>query len=121
MTMTLQLWWPAVVLAAILLIDAAISLAPPKFVRDCLTGVRFPRDWWWTLIVIKATAAAGLVAGIWMPGVGFAANVGVVLYFVCAAVAHLRARFLGTAFWLNCLGMLVLSIVVLVLGYAHLR
>lgn len=107
-------WWPTVVLAVALTADAGMSLRPPRFIRDCLDGVRFPRDWWWTLVVIKLVAAAGLLAGLWVPGVAFAANVGVIAYFVCASVAHVRARFLGQAFWLNCLGMLAFSAVVLV-------
>jgi hypothetical protein len=37
---------------------------------------------------------------------------------VSAAAAHIRARFLGQAFWLNCLGMLVLSLAVLVIAGA---
>lgn len=53
-----------------------------------------------------------------MPGAGIAANVGVVVYFLAAAASHLRARFLGPAFWVNCLGMLLLSIAVLVLSLA---
>ncbi len=110
--------WLTVALAAVLLGDALMSLRPPVFIRDCLDGVRFPRDWWWILVVIKLVAVAGLVAGLVVPGVGVAANAGVVAYFVCAAVAHLRARFLGSTFWVNCLGMLTLSVAVLVLSYA---
>lgn len=117
MTLIPDPWWPSAVLALGLLTDAMLSLRPPKPIRDCLDGVRFPREWWWTLVVIKVLAAAGLVAGIWLPGVGFAANVGVVVYFLCAAASHLRARFMGTSFWLNCLGMLALSIAVLVVSY----
>jgi putative membrane protein len=37
----------------------------------------------------------------------------VVVYFLCAVVAHIRAHFLGREFWLNCLGMLALSLVTL--------
>lgn len=107
------IWWLPVALAIALLADAAMSVRPPRFIRDCLDGVRFPRDWWWALIVIKALAAAGLIVGIWLPGVAFAANVGVIAYFVCAAAAHIRARFFGQAFWVNCLGMLALSVAVL--------
>ncbi len=110
-------WWPQAVLAAVLLGDALLSLRPPAFIRDCLDGVGFPREWWWTLIVIKLLAASGLVIGIWAPGVGAAANVGVVAYFLCAATAHLRARFLGTAFWVNCLGMLAMSIAALAISF----
>ncbi|RGE19633.1 DoxX family protein [Leucobacter sp. wl10] len=110
-------WWPQALLAAVLLADALLSLRPPRFIRDCLDGVRFPRDWWWTLIVIKLLAVAGLFAGVWIPGLGLAANVGVVAYFLCAVAAHLRARFLGSAFWINCLGMLFLSVGALLLSY----
>lgn len=110
-------WWLPATLAAVLLFDAAASLRPPRFIRDCLDGVGFPREWWWTLIVIKTLAVIGLIVGIWVPGVALAANTGVLVYFVCAAVAHLRARFTGASFWLNCLGMLALSIVVLVFSF----
>ena len=118
MSLTPDLWWPPAVLALVLFIDAALSLRPPKFIRDCLNGVGFPREWWWTLIVIKTLAVIGLIAGIWIPGIALAANTGVIVYFMSAAVAHIRSRFLGQAFWLNCLGMLALSIAVLVLSFA---
>lgn len=72
------LWWPPAVLALVLLSDAAMSMRPPKFIRDCLDGVGFPRDWWWTLIVIKTLAVIGLIMGVWVPGVAFAANIGVI-------------------------------------------
>lgn len=111
-------WWVPAILALVLLGDAVMSLRPPAFIRDCLDGVGFPRDWWWTLIVVKLLAAAGLIAGIWIPGLALAATIGVIAYFVSAAAAHIRARFLGQAFWLNCLGMLVLSMAVLVIAFA---
>ena len=116
MTLLPDAWWPAALLALVLFVDAAMSIRPPQFIRDCLTGVNFPREWWWTLIVIKTLAVVGLIAGIWMPGVAFAANVGVIVYFCSAAAAHIRARNTGPAFWINCLGMLALSIAVLVLS-----
>lgn len=113
-------WWPQAVLAAVLLGDALLSMRPPAFIRDCLNGVGFPREWWWTLIMIKLLATAGLVAGIWIPGVAFSANLGVIVYFICAVAAHLRAGFLGSAFWLNCLGMLALAVAALALSYLPL-
>ncbi|WP_374947533.1 DoxX family protein [Agreia sp.] len=117
MTLLPDPWWPTALLALVLLADAAMSIRPPRFIRDCLDGVNLPRDWWWILVVIKTLGAVGLIAGVWMPGVAFAANVGVVAYFCCAAVAHLRARNTGQAFWINCLGMLALSIAVLALSF----
>ena len=116
MTLLPDVWWPTALLALVLLVDAALSIRPPKFIEDCLNNVNFPREWWWILVVIKTLAVVGLIAGIWMPGVAFAANVGVIVYFCSAAAAHLRARNTGQAFWVNCLGMLALSIAVLVLS-----
>lgn len=107
--------WPSLLLAAILLGDAALSLKPVPFIKACLSGVKLPQDWWWALIVIKCLAATGLIAGLWFPGVGIAAMVGVITYFCAAAAAHIRAHFLGSAFWLNCLGMLAFSTAVLAL------
>lgn len=111
-------WWPTAILAAVLLGDALISIRPPVFVRDCLNGVKLPSDWWWSLILVKLLAVAGLLVGIVVDGVGLAANVGVVGYFVAASIAHVKARFTGSSFWLNCLGMLTLSLAVLVYTYA---
>lgn len=109
--------WLPWLLAAALLADALLSLRPPKPIRDCLDGVGLPRDWWWILIVIKVLGAAGLVVGTWVPGIGVAAATAVVVYFVCAAVSHVRARFLGRALWVNCMGMLLFSVAVLVIAY----
>lgn len=110
-------WWPTALLAAVLFGDALMSIRPPQFIRGCLEGVKLPQDWWWVLIVVKLLAVAGLLAGLKYPGIGVAANVGVIVYFVCAAYAHYRADFLKQEFWLNCLGMLGLSVGVFVLSY----
>lgn len=117
MVITPDPWWPTAVLSLVVLGDALLSVRPPRFIRVCLDGVGFPRDWWWTLVVIKLLAAAGLAVGILVPGVGLAANVGVVAYFLVAACAHLRARFLKREFWVNCLGMLFLALAVGVVSY----
>lgn len=103
-------------LAAVLAGDAAMSIKPPKFIRDCLNGVNFPKDWWWSLIVIKSLAALGLVRGTAKnsPQMTTATSTGVVAYFACAIFAHVKAKFLGKEFWLNCLGMTALSTTVLV-------
>ena len=109
MTLTPDPVWLTLVLAAAVLVDVLLSLRPPAFIRQCLDGVGFPREWWWTLIVIKSLAVAGLVIGLFVPGIGLAANAGVVADFGCAAAAHLRSQFFGSAFWINCLGLLTLA------------
>lgn len=117
MTLLPDPWWASAVLATALFLDALVSLRPPKGVQQCLNGVGFPRDWWWTLIVIKLAGATGLVIGIWVPGFGLATNAAVVCYFLAASYAHIRAKFLGRAFWVNCLGMLLLAVLALLLGF----
>ncbi|MDU0479589.1 hypothetical protein QVA66_10095 [Staphylococcus chromogenes] len=105
--------WPSFVLATVLLGDAILSLKPAAFIAACLTGVRIPKNLWWALIFIKCLAATGLIVGIWFPGVGIAAMVGVIAHFCAAATTHIQAKFLGSEFWANCLGMLALSLAVL--------
>lgn len=116
MTLLPHVPWLVIILAVVLLGDAVLSLRPPTFIQRCLDGVGFPRQWWWVLVVVKMTAAIGLIVGLWVPGVAAAANVGVLLYFSCAAAAHIRARFTGKEFWVNCMGMLLLAFTVLVVG-----
>jgi len=70
-------WWvPPGLLATVLLVDVALSTRPVHFIRDCLHGVRFPEEWWWDLLVVKALAAAGIITDIWIPGLAFAAKSG---------------------------------------------
>ncbi|MFE9387931.1 DoxX family protein [Streptomyces sp. NPDC006784] len=111
--------WPIVVLLVIQAADAAILLHPPKFIVDCLESVGFPRDWWWALSMAKAASVVGLTAGIWIPGVAMTTTAAVIVYFILAAAAHIRARALTTTFWVNCLGMLLLSVAVLVVSFVR--
>lgn len=69
---------------------ATLAKAPPIVAN--ITGVGWPEDRLWVLAVLKLTGAVGLVAGVWVSGLGTAAAVGVVLYFVGAIVFHLRVR-----------------------------
>lgn len=109
--------WPVIVLAVILFGDALASIRPPAVIRDCMIGVGFPLDWVWALVWIKLVACAGLLVGLAEPGVGVAATAGVIAYFLAASVAHVRARFLGSTFWVNCLGMLAVSVGVLLVSF----
>lgn len=114
MTLIADPWWPVAVMAAIVLVDGGLTFAPPKAIANCLDGVGLPRDWWWVLAVVKFLAAAGLIAGFWIPGVGLAATAGLIAYFLTAAAAHIRAGYIGRDFWLNCLGLLTLNVLILI-------
>lgn len=109
--------WPAIGLAIILFADGLLTFRPPRFIAACLNGVGFPREWWWVLALVKFLAASGLMAGVWVPGIGLAATAGILVYFLVAAAAHLRARYVGVDFWLNCLGMVAITLLVLVFSF----
>ncbi len=102
--------WPLLVLAAIQLGDAAACVKPMAFIAACFDDVNFPRRFWWVFTPIKLTAAVGLVVGVWVPEIGLAACLGLVLYFVLAMGAHVRARDFGRNFFVNAIGMFVLSV-----------
>ena len=101
--------WPLIVLAVIQLADAAFCVRPLSFVRDCLVDVNLPRRYWWMLTPIKLAAAAGLVIGVWVPEIGLAACLGLIVYFLLAIGAHVRARDFGRNLFVNATGMLLLS------------
>jgi hypothetical protein len=59
---------------------------------------------------VKFAAAAGLVAGIWIPGLGLLTTSCLVLYFVVAISMHIRARDFGRNLFVNATGMLVICV-----------
>jgi|SRR3712207_358235 hypothetical protein len=64
-----------------------------KFVLTTADKVGVPRSWMTVLGSLNAAAALGLLVGlIGVPLIGTAAAIGLVLYFVGAVIAHLRAR-----------------------------
>lgn len=104
--------WPVVLLALVQLGDGVLCLRPVRFVRECFEGVGFPREWWWVTPPVKFAAAAGLVAGVWVPWLGVVAVWALVLYFLVAILTHVRARDFGRNLFLNAAGMLVICVLV---------
>jgi hypothetical protein len=102
--------WPLVVLAAIQLGDAVACVKPLTFVAECFDDVNFPRRFWWVFTPIKLTAAVGLVVGVWVPEIGLATCLGLVVYFLLAIGAHVGARDFGRNLFVNAIGMLLLSL-----------
>lgn len=66
-------------------------VAAPWVLRNS-TEVGVPRSWLPWLAALKAAGGVGLIAGFWLPLIGFAAAVGLVLFFVGAVGAHVRAK-----------------------------
>lgn len=97
-------------LAATLLFSGRGKLAHDPAQMKTMSGVGFPEDRVWLLASAEIAGALGLVVGLFWWPIGVAAAIGVVLYFVGAARAHLRKRYPGA----------VAPIVVLVVAVAAL-
>jgi uncharacterized membrane protein YphA (DoxX/SURF4 family) len=82
----------AVLLAVILLGSAAAKLTRYEQVVTTLTGVGVPIEWFPRLASLEIAAAIGLVVGLFVPAVGVAAAIGVILYFIGAVRFHVRAH-----------------------------
>ena len=60
-----------------------------------LTDYGIPRSWWPWLATAKAMGAAGLLAGLFVPVIGVAAGIGLILYFAGAVITVARAQRYG--------------------------
>jgi hypothetical protein len=100
-------WWPLAALALVQVGDAVMCRKPVPFIRQCLVDVGFPQRYWWVLPPLKVAAAAGLVVGIWFRPLAILTSAALVLYFLIALTAHLRAADYGRNLFLNCTGMLL--------------
>ncbi|SDE47765.1 DoxX family protein [Glycomyces harbinensis] len=67
-------------------------LTKAPFVVEPLTDYGVPSSWWPWLGAAKAAGALGLLVGLFVPVIGVAAAVGIILYFTGAVVTVLRAR-----------------------------
>ncbi|MGW1912201.1 DoxX family protein [Streptomyces sp. NPDC002076] len=72
--------------------SGAVLLMRAQWIVKALTDYRVPRSWWTLLGVAKAAGAVGLVVGLFVPVIGVAAGIGLVVYFLGAAVTVARAR-----------------------------
>lgn len=100
--------WPVIVLAIIQFGDAILCIKPAAFVAACFEDIHWPRRLWWMMAPIKFGAAAGLIAGIWIPYLGAVTALALVAYFVVAIAMHVRAHDFGRNLFVNATGMLIL-------------
>ncbi|MBB4687124.1 DoxX family protein [Amycolatopsis jiangsuensis] len=82
----------AVVFAAVLIASGAGKLAGAKQIVENLTRVDVPRKAFPPLAACEFAGAAGLIAGIWVPALGIAAAIGVLLYFLLAVARHVQKK-----------------------------
>ena len=103
-----------IVVAAMMALSGVMKLRhDPKVVHVVHEVIGVPLKYFPLMAACLFAGALGLVLGIWWPLVGIAAGVGLVVYFVGAAVAHLRVgdvKGMGSASV-----MLILSVAALVL------
>ncbi|MEV4544721.1 DoxX family protein [Micromonospora echinaurantiaca] len=109
--------WPVILLAVISFGDGLLCLRPVAFIARCLEDVHWPRRYWWVLSPVKFAAAAGLIAGIWVPYLGLITSAALVLYFIVAIALHIRARDLGRNLFVNATGMLIVCVFTLVASF----
>jgi uncharacterized membrane protein YphA (DoxX/SURF4 family) len=80
-----------IVLAAIVTFSGIGKIRhDPHIVQVIHEVVGVPMKYFPLLAACEFAGALGVVLGIWWPFVGVAAGIGLVLYFVGAAVSHLR-------------------------------
>ncbi|MFJ9370575.1 DoxX family protein [Nocardia sp. NPDC101769] len=63
-----------------------------QFVVDPLVEYGVPKGWWNWLALTKSAGALGLITGFFVPAVGVAAAVGLIVYFAGAAATTIRAH-----------------------------
>ncbi|MBZ2199055.1 DoxX family protein [Occultella gossypii] len=102
--------WPVVLLALIQIVDGAMCIKPVAFIAKCFDAVHLPRTYRKMLPPIKFAAAAGLIAGIWIPYLGAVTSCALVLYFVLAIAAHVRAQDFSRNLFVNAAGMFVICV-----------
>jgi hypothetical protein len=71
---------------------ASLNFVGAESVKVVADRVRVSREWMVPLGMLLASGAVGLLAGFAVPALGTAAAIGLVLYFICAVIAHVRVR-----------------------------
>jgi hypothetical protein len=104
--------WPVLALAVIQLVDGVLCLKPVAPIAACFDAVGFPLRLRWVFPVVKLAAAAGLLAGTWVPWLGLVTSLALVMYFVLAVAAHIRVRDFSRNLFVNASGMLVICVAV---------
>ena len=108
------------VVAAIAYAYAAfLNFTHNKSVTEAADTLGLPVSWLVRLGLLLAAGSLGLVAGFAVPALGTAAACGLVLYFVCAAGAHIRARDARLGAWVNWAAFFSLAVAAQVAGLAY--
>jgi hypothetical protein len=98
---------------------AVLSFTHHKSVVETVERLRVPVSWMVPLGFLLAAGSLGLLAGFAIPALGTAAACGLVLYFLFAAGAHIRARDTRLLAWVNWAAFFTLAVAALVMSRAY--
>lgn len=98
---------------------AVLSFTHNKSVVETAERLRVPVSWQVPLGFLLAAGSLGLAAGFAVPALGTAAACGLVLYFLSAAGAHIRARDTRLVAWVNWAVFFSLVVAALGVGLAY--
>ena len=90
---------------------AALNFVGAESVKLVADRVQVSRSWMVPLGTLLASGAVGVLTGFAVPALGMAAAIGLILYFICAVTAHLRAsdRQIGGALFFLLLAVAALT------------
>ncbi len=71
---------------------AALNFVGAESVKVVADRVRVSTKWMVPFGILLASGAVGLLVGFAVPALGTAAAIGLIVYFICAASAHIRVR-----------------------------
>jgi uncharacterized membrane protein len=100
-------------------VAAVLNFAHNKSVAETAERLRVPVSWQVPLGFLLAAGSLGLVAGFAVPVLGTAAACGLVLYFLCAAGVHIRARDTRLSSWINWSAFFSLAVAALLVGLVY--
>jgi hypothetical protein len=95
---------------------AVLNFVGAESVKVVADKVRVSQEWMIPFGILLASGALGLLIGFFVPVLGTAAAIGLVLYFICALSAHLRVRDPGIG---GAVSFLVLAVVALIAGLGY--
>ncbi len=98
---------------------AVLNFTHNKSVAQTAERLDVPVSWQVPLGSLLGAGSVGLLAGFAVPALGTAAGCGLVLYFVCAAGFHIRARDTLLSAWANWSAFFALASAALAVGLAY--
>jgi hypothetical protein len=95
---------------------ASLNFAGAESVKVVADRIHVSRKWMIPFGTLLASGAVGLLIGFGLPVLGKAAAIGLVLYFICAVTAHVRARDSQIA---AAVSFLAVAVAALLAGYGY--